>query len=101
MQKPDLCAPSGFHEDDDSALINTGTSAAAAVAAGVLAALRSYELATNGEPLASPAEMREILRWSAGREKGQGWDPRLGYGVIESQRALRELQRRKALQAGV
>jgi hypothetical protein len=67
------------------------------VAAGVVAALRSYELATDGQPLTSPAEMRDILRQSAGREKGQGWDSRLGYGVIDCQRALAELKRRKAL----
>jgi subtilisin family serine protease len=96
MHKPDLCAPSGFHEDDDSALLNTGTSAAAAVAAGVVAALRSYELATNGQPITSSPEMRDILRQSAGRENGQDWDPRLGYGVIDCQRALAELERRKA-----
>ena len=96
MHKPDLCAPSGFHEDDDSALLNTGTSAAAAVAAGVVAALRSFEH-FRGAPYVAPAEMRDLLRESARREQGQDWDPRLGYGVIDCQRALAELKRRRAL----
>ncbi len=66
------------------------------MAAGVVAALRSCELATDGQPLTSPAEMRDILRQSAGRENGQGSDPRLGCGVIDCQRALAELKRHKA-----
>ena len=40
-RKPDLAAPSWFHEDDDASTWNTGTSAAAALFAGWLACLRS------------------------------------------------------------
>ena len=39
--KPDLCAPSNFRETTDAAVHNTGTSAACAVTAGIVAALRS------------------------------------------------------------
>ena len=41
QDKPDLCAASQFREDDDAAAVNTGTSAACAMAAGVVAAFRS------------------------------------------------------------
>jgi hypothetical protein len=39
--KPDICAPSQFSEDDDEGLGNTGTSAASALVAGLVARHRS------------------------------------------------------------
>jgi len=58
--KPDLCAPSGFAEDDDDFAANTGTSAASAVAAGIVAALR-----TQWSPdVVPPDQLRSILRAS-------------------------------------
>ena len=56
-KKPDLCAASQFCEDDDAAAVNTGTSAACAIAAGVVAALRS-RCPSN---LLPPAELKQIL----------------------------------------
>jgi hypothetical protein len=39
--KPDLCAPSGFAENHDMFAVTNGTSGASAIAAGVVAALRT------------------------------------------------------------
>ncbi len=39
-EKPDICAPSWFSEDNDPLIINTGTSAACGLIAGMLARLR-------------------------------------------------------------
>jgi hypothetical protein len=91
-EKPDLCAPSGFRENDDASLVNTGTSAAAGVMAGVVAALRSQELAINRSPR-PPEEMRELLRCTARKASGQQtpWDPRLGFGIVDAAAALAAL----------
>jgi hypothetical protein len=89
FEKPDLCAPSHFTEDDDATEASVGTSAAVAVAAGVMAALRSVK----GAAQLSPAEMRAVLRQSTMKAPGQfGWDPRLGYGVINAAKALVKLK---------
>jgi hypothetical protein len=87
--KPDLCAPSNFHERGDASWLNLGTSAAAGIAAGVLARLRSVP----GARALKPAEMRQVLRESAVEMPGQRspWDPRLGHGVIHLERAMAEL----------
>lgn len=90
FEKPDLCAPSGFHEDDDASLLNTGTSAAAALMGGVIAALRSHALAKKlSQP--SPAELRTLLRDCARPAPGQvePWDPRLGHGIVDVMAVLR------------
>ncbi|GEM_PF-5300767 len=78
LQKPDLCAPSQFHEDDDMRQLNTGTSAAAAVAAGVAAALRS------GAPcrLLSSGAFKAHLVSRARSVHGTGWDSRFGFGLV-------------------
>jgi hypothetical protein len=53
-----------------------------------LAALRSVP----GAAAISPADMRSVLRPSAVKAPGQfGWDPRLGYGVINAAEALVKL----------
>jgi subtilisin family serine protease len=82
--KPDLCAPSQFHDDDNQALANSGTSAAAAVAAGVVAALRS------GSPCRSltPAALKAHLISRARSVHGTGWDARYGAGLIDGAAAL-------------
>jgi hypothetical protein len=84
--KPDLCAPSHFRESDDAAELNTGTSAACGFAAGVIAALRSIAPDTEKLP---PAMLRSVLRKTA-RRMGDvsGWDPRLGFGVIDATAAV-------------
>jgi len=75
-EKPDVCAPSHFHETEGDGFSNTGTSAACGIAAGVLAAMRSLE---RSDQRRTPEEMRALLRETAGPGP---WDPRLGYGVI-------------------
>lgn len=83
--KPDICAPSLFREDHDAFLSNTGTSAACAVTAGVIAALRT-QWDSNER---SPATMRNILRSTADKPGMQGWDPRLGHGILNADAAYR------------
>jgi subtilisin family serine protease len=78
LEKPDLVAPSHFAEDDDPALINSGTSAATALVAGAIAALRSEQ---SGCRELSPAEMRQALIENA-LGSGRGWDRRMGHGII-------------------
>jgi subtilisin family serine protease len=89
FHKPDLCAPSHFRESDDAAETNTGTSAACGFAAGVLAALRSADGAGN----LKPAWLRALLRETAQPLGNRGWDPRLGYGVINGADALAVIER--------
>jgi hypothetical protein len=85
-QKPDVCAPSHFCEDDDDAFLNLGTSAAAGIAAGAVARLRGEELAMN-RPAMPPAALRQLLRDRADPGSGGTWDPRLGWGVINLPKA--------------
>jgi subtilisin family serine protease len=92
-EKPDLCAPSHFRDDDDGSLLNTGSSAAAGVAAGVVAALRSLP----GAGAVSPAELRAILRQTAQRP-GEAWDPQLGWGVIDCAAAVSAVRQLLAAQ---
>ncbi|WP_118138731.1 S8 family serine peptidase [Oceanicella sp. SM1341] len=75
-RKPDLCAPSWFSEPDDRGQLSTGTSAAAAVAAGLVAALRTTERTMPS------AELFARLRDHALRPRGTGWDARMGHGLL-------------------
>jgi subtilisin family serine protease len=98
LEKPDIAAPSYFRDTDDESQFNRGTSAACAVAAGVVAALRSLE-AASGEPRMTPAELREILRDTAAPARGQAlpWDPRLGRGIINVPAAIGAVKTRHGL----
>jgi hypothetical protein len=89
-EKPDLCAPSHFCEDDDAHSVNTGTSAACAFTAGVIAALRSARHPEAQQPTSE--ELMEILRGTASRPPGPLWDERLGYGVLNAKAAYEEFQ---------
>jgi subtilisin family serine protease len=82
--KPDICAPSHFREDGDGYTTNTGTSAACGIAAGMLAALRSVEVAGKRR---SPPEMRKLLREAASHPY-RGWHPRYGWGIPNLAKAL-------------
>ncbi len=75
-QKPDLCAPAHFCDDGDPGRMNTGTSASCAVAAGVVAALRTKNV---GTPV-SPAKLITDLRAAA---NGTAYDPQLGFGILD------------------
>jgi subtilisin family serine protease len=89
-EKPDLVAPSMFSENSDRHTRNGGTSAACAVAAGVLAALRQRW----GPEEISPDVMKQCLRETARRPGTAKWDPRLGGGVINAEAALNHLAQR-------
>ena len=83
--KPDLCAPAHFCDDNDPGWMSTGTSAACAVAAGVVAALRTapvtgpQKVGTN----VSPATLIAELRSSAGGT----YDPQFGCGMLNADAA--------------
>lgn len=77
--KPDLCAPSQFADEDDAGP-NTGTSAACGLAAGAIALLR-----TRWQPSAvAPAALRAVLRDEAAQPYGTaGWQDRTGHGILD------------------
>jgi len=91
LHKPDLCAPSQFGEVADARTSNTGTSAASAVTAGAVAALRS-----RWNDAFSPADLKEILISSARQPDGKGWNGRLGHGILDVGAAYQEAERRSA-----
>lgn len=92
-QKPDLCAPSNFVLREDRSWFCSGSSAASAVAAGVVAVLRSWELSQTKYPRRSPSRLIEILRHTATRPRGTSWSDRTGMGMINAACALAMLMR--------
>ncbi|MEM8786791.1 MAG: S8/S53 family peptidase [Pseudomonadota bacterium] len=76
-QKPDLCAPSWFSAFDDSGEVSTGTSASCAVAAGMVAALRTTMRNED------PADVFQLLRDSARQANAGTWSDRTGLGLIQ------------------
>ena len=89
-QKPDICAPSGFSEDDDRSAVQTGTSAAAGVAGGAIAALR----AQWGRDVVSPSAMRQALRSTARPTIAPGYNVRTGFGILDVAAAASDLPQR-------
>jgi hypothetical protein len=91
-KKPDLCAASQFCEDDDAFSINTGTSAACGLTAGIVAALRSrWNSAT-----VSPHQLKLALNQTARKPPGLNWTSslghRLGNGVLDARAAFDALR---------
>jgi subtilisin family serine protease len=86
--KPDLCAPSQFREDSDAYMTNTGTSAAAALTAGVIAALRSNSRWDQTQ--VTPQQLRDILKRSA--RPADDDRKRIGHGILNAAGALAELR---------
>lgn len=87
QQKPDLSAPSSFRMPGTAHRVAGGTSAAAAVAAGVVAALR-----TAGRGTAMPtAHLFDLLRRTSRQAGAAGWNPRTGHGVLDCAAALKAL----------
>lgn len=82
-KKPDLVAPSQFREDDVAAVINSGTSAATAVTAGVMAAMRSNPTADWGPKAISPAALKAAMIASA-HDQGGIWNDRTGHGLLDA-----------------
>jgi hypothetical protein len=87
MDKPDLCASSQFCEVDDAFTINTGTSAAAGLAAGVVAALRERW----GPVRVSPHELIRTLKKTAQNRRASPHE-RVGSGILDAKAAFNELK---------
>ena len=83
--KPDLCASSQFRETGDAFSINTGTSAACALAGGVVAGLREKW----GQ--VSPGQLKKVLIETARKAEGGAWDSRLGHGILDARAAFTRL----------
>ena len=88
--KPDLSVPSQFCETEDAHLVNTGTSASCALAAGVIAALRSGR--GWGSATISPDTLRGYLIRTARETHYRGWNPKLGHGILNVQDAFDRLK---------
>lgn len=83
VEKPDLCTPSQFCETYDAASLNSGTSASCALAAGVVAALRSNPI--WNQTTLTPEALRLALTGSARKPPGPaGWDGRMGFGILDA-----------------
>jgi hypothetical protein len=87
--KPDLCAPSDFCETGDAAVRNSGTSAACAVTAGVVAALRSNR--AWSQTAVPPARLKQALTSGARLTHGPGWNGRFGYGILDADSTMGKL----------
>jgi len=85
-RKPDLAAFSHFRGSGVDT-VDSGTSAASPVAAGVAAALRQRVSIRR----LNPAQMKGLLQRTARDVQGDGWDYDLGYGVISGGAAVRAL----------
>jgi len=90
-KKPDLCAPSNFVEANDAATANGGTSAACALVAGVVAALRG-NWATS---VVSPLALKDILNSTATPIDG-AWNERTGHGILNARAAYERLPKPKS-----
>ena len=82
--KPDFCAPSNFREPRDASVLNTGTSAACALTAGVVAALRSRWPAA----VVPPQALKMLLNFTARQPQGPAWNGRLGHGILDAESAF-------------
>ncbi|MDP2992402.1 MAG: S8 family serine peptidase [Deltaproteobacteria bacterium] len=82
-QKPDVA---GFSHFVGSGVypVDSGTSAACPVVAGVVAALRSKP----GFKSLAPAQLKAVLMKSARDVGAPGWDPQTGWGVVDAGAAL-------------
>ena len=89
-RKPDICAPSQFCEDDDPSTVNSGTSAASALASGIIAAIRSNPDEDWGPVALPPAALKAAINDTA-RQRKKGWNARTGHGVIDVRELLLHL----------
>jgi subtilisin family serine protease len=88
-RKPDLAAYSHFRGSGVYA-IDTGTSAACGVAAGVCAALRQLPEAQT----LTPEQLRRLLHRTASRNGSRPFDHDIGYGIVNAAAALAALSGR-------
>ncbi len=89
QQKPDLTAYTHFlgSQISETYIPDSGTSAACAVAAGCVAALRT-RASVSGIP---PAALFQALKDSALKVAGPAWDPGYGHGIIRPVAAAKVL----------
>jgi len=90
-EKPDICAPSQFAETHDAYYSNTGSSASSALAAGMVAAMRSR---WDSKAL-PPQELKRLLMASARKTEGEAWNGRLGHGILDAGAAYLAATRRQ------
>lgn len=90
-KKPDLCAYTHFlgSEAFGAGSPDSGTSAACPVAAGVVAAIRSFKSPTD----LPPAQLRELLRRTTEDLGATGFDYNHGFGLINVAAILGALDR--------
>ena len=88
-QKPDLCTPSQFVGRLGVYPPSTGSSASAAVAAGVLCALRSP--AGWNQQRVPPFILKLILNSTAAQTQGTGWNRWIGNGIMDAFAAHQQL----------
>jgi subtilisin family serine protease len=91
-QKPDFCAPSQFYEDHDAFMVNSGTSAATGLTAGVIAAIRSNPSGEWGPDGLYPIDLKSLMNKSATGQAGV-WNERTGHGMLNARNLLVELDR--------
>lgn len=84
--KPDICAPAQF-EGTRQYPPDTGSSTSAAVAAGVVCALRSRWDQTT----VSPSTLKMILNATAMQPQGPAWNRCLGFGILDALGAYQSL----------
>ena len=87
-RKPDICATSQFCEDHDAFSVNSGTSAACGLAAGIVAALRSRWDSTTVAPLLLNDIINQVARKPPGLHWGNALSYRLGNGILDAKAAF-------------
>jgi hypothetical protein len=84
-RKPDLCSYTHFSTGSAWPL-HSGTSAAAPVLSGLIAALRTR---VGGHAI-SPAALRSILQSTARNPLGSGWNGEFGHGIVDVRAILQQ-----------
>jgi hypothetical protein len=90
--KPDICAPTQFVGAVGKYPPNDGTSAAAAIAAGVVCALRSQAGSNWSQTKVTPAQLKQVLNDTATQTQGSGWNRWLGNGILNANAAYQKLK---------
>lgn len=89
-RKPDICGYTHFRGSEVFAA-DGGTSTAAPVVAGVVAAVRTKRPHDAADPATSPAAMRTLLTATARDLGTAGYDYAFGYGVVDGARLRDEV----------
>lgn len=90
--KPDLCAFSHFTGSQVGGRPDSGTSAAAPIAAGAIAAIRSRVRFDPSNQNTSPAALRAFLQRTAARPSSSTWRPDVGWGVLNGPAIVSQFQ---------